>query len=128
MTFEVTVDAQEALQTLDRLEMTQAVAPAFQRGFFRMLDKITDYPPAPAGSTYRRTGTYGRTCWVDDSRASDLIWYTRNPTDYAASLADPEQQTDQHRETGWKTTQQVAETVVDDIVDEVNEALRQLAN
>jgi len=77
-----------------------------------------EYPPRPADSAYRRTGTLGR-LWtaatpqvtvgghVLDARIS-------NATPYGPYVQDPDRQAPQHRER-WKTTDEVVQEHVGEI-------------
>ena len=43
-----------------RLQSVRILAPPMHRAVFRLQRQMATYPPPPAKSKYRRTGTYGR--------------------------------------------------------------------
>ncbi len=67
------------------------------------------YPPAPEGSTYRRTGTLGRR-WTSrvESLASNVTGVVGNVTVYAPYVQDAEKQAKVHQGR-WQTGQAVLE-------------------
>lgn len=77
-----------------------------------------EYPPAPADSSYRRTGTLGR-LWMAATphvTVSGHVLDARiaNATPYGPYVQDPERQAAQHRGR-WKTTDQVVEEHAEEI-------------
>ena len=77
-----------------------------------------EYPPAPADSSYRRTGTLGR-LWVAASPHVTVGGHVldariRNATPYGPYVQDPDRQAKQHRGR-WRTTDQVVEEHAEEI-------------
>lgn len=111
----------ELLAKLGKLERVQmALKRPMDMSVKYMQDKIATYPGPRAGSTYRRTRRLGNS-WTS------LIGYTSagiqgkigNVTEYGP-FVQGEQQQWYHRETGWKTTSDVAgesEAFVRDVFD-----------
>lgn len=77
------------------------------------------YPPAPAGSTYRRTGTLGRTVTslmgteptalsrVEGSLFGKVTGIVGTRLSYAPWVIDEDRQTRSHKANGWWTLQKV---------------------
>lgn len=89
------------------------------------------YPPKPPGSTYVRTGDYGRGWKPGFQRdGGDLVaTVTNDDVDYASLVGSPDQ-TSQHASTGWPRIDEVAEgerlNVGATLQAEIGEALRGL--
>ncbi len=88
--------------------------------------KVPNYPPAPAGSTYRRTLTLFRTIttlmgsYPDAlSRVESLFGMVRGivgtKLNYAGFVIDETQQTNTHKNNGWWVLQKVVLSLKSDI-------------
>lgn len=109
---------------LNRLGQTIAALDApKEESLNLLLERMTDYPPPPANSTYNRTGDLGNSWEVDlaGSRVHSDIYYGPFVQDY-------EEQASIHRGR-WQTTQSVAAEEEDNIVGiyerAIDEAIRQ---
>lgn len=92
------LDAAAAIKTLE---------PAMQRGVLRLQRTMQQYPPQPAHSTYRRTGSLGRR-WTTKvtSSGTGLEGRTGNNIYYAPFVQSNAFQTRTHAATGWGTDAQ----------------------
>jgi hypothetical protein len=86
------------------------------------------YPPAPAQSSYKRTGTYGRRWTVRVSRSGNgLSGTVGTNVPYAAYVGSRMFQTTAHRRTGWETDARAVATnegaIVADFQSAVDRAL-----
>lgn len=75
-----------------------------------LIPDLADYPPKPAGSTYRRSGTLGR-LWTSARPefaplSSGFEARIGNRTPYGV-FVQGEWQTKSHREAGWKTDEDI---------------------
>lgn len=98
------------------------VGDAIDQALMLLQSKAAVYPPAPSGSTYRRTGTLGR-LWTSGRRvvrkmdvySAHVVGRVGNATPYVHLVQDPDEQTWYHARTGWQTTEQVAEDTRPDL-------------
>src|SRR5262245_56539893 len=112
MSFEVQiVGLAPLLEALNRFP--EAVRPALQQAaevaLLSLIPDLADYPPPPAGSTYRRTGTLGR-LWTaaQPEFAADASGFEAsigNATPYG-DFVQGEHQASMHRGR-WKTVEDV---------------------
>lgn len=61
---------------IERVGMVQAariLRPPMTRSMARVVARMADYPPQPAGTTYRRTGTLGRRWTQEVTETADSI-------------------------------------------------------
>lgn len=73
---------------------------------------LAEYPPAPTGSDYVRTGTLGR-LWTSSAptlhgSGADFVATLGNATPYGSYVQDPDQQAWMHAGV-WQTTEDVAQ-------------------
>src|SRR3954465_14386022 len=92
------------IRKLGAAKAIQTYEPPMQRSVLRLQRPMQAYPPAPAHSTYRRSGTYGRR-WVTKviSSAGGLVGSVGNNVSYAPFVGSSIFQTTAHRATGWET-------------------------
>jgi hypothetical protein len=101
----VTITGLEQLyKKLDNAAATQTLVPPMQRSVLRLQRPMQKYPPAPAQSKYRRTGTYGRrfTTAVTVS-GNGVVGRVGNNVPYAPFVGSGILQTRAHAATGWET-------------------------
>lgn len=105
--------ALDAFPSLVRPEMERAGDAALKS----LIPDLADYPPAPASSSYRRTGTEGR-LWTSAepafaAQSSGFEARLGNATPYGplvqGSPDETPHQTRRHAQTGWNRTDQVVE-------------------
>jgi hypothetical protein len=126
MAVNITIDTTELDQALDRLggdvlrrPMTQSLA--------LLQAEMADYPPPPSGSTYRRTGTLGRS-WTSQITGSgkDMKGEVGNNVSYGPYVQDAERQA--RRMKHWQTDEQVARDNERRIISLFDEYLQGLAD
>ena len=113
----ITIEVQGLKEALRMLEQGQRgvereLRDAVNRVLLMLQDRIAKYPPPPAGSTYRRTGTLGRR-WTT---AQPHIFVQRrmiegvigNNTEYAPYVQSRSMQAWMHRGR-WQTIEDVVE-------------------
>jgi hypothetical protein len=108
------------LDRMKRVDVLETVRPSMERSLFRLQAAMADYPPAPAGSWYRRTGTLGRK-WTTTpvQRTPDgLSGSIGNNVEYGPLVQSRRFQTRRHRRTGWQTAEDVVEREVDAIAED----------
>jgi len=73
----------EIFRKLGTVEALNTLRPPMQRGVFRIQGYMADYPPEPARSTYRRTGTLARkwTTKIDEGMGG-MVGIIGNNTSY----------------------------------------------
>ena len=97
--------------------------------------QIPAYPSPPAGSTYRRTGTLGRSVTtlmgtnpdalsrIEGGLGGEVIGIVGTKLSYAPWVIDSERQTKGHKATGWYTLQGVVGKLQKQIRDVYEKAL-----
>ena len=111
MSADITIDVSQALKKLDPKEMEEALRTGLRGAADLIRADIKTYPPAPAGSSYVRTGTLGRS-WA--SKVSKLEAIIGNVTAYARYVQGADTQAWMHRGR-WRTTAQVAKARTADV-------------
>jgi len=122
-------DLQQLLDALGAFpDIAQSrVSGAIEKGLLLLQGRMAVYPPAPMGSTYRRTGTLGRT-WTSAARVVEMesgafvSGRVGNATPYGPWVQHPEDQTAVHKAHGWKTTADVLAESENDIAEILVEA------
>lgn len=115
----------DLLRKLNRVQAIEVLEPPMQRAVLRVQADMQDYPPAPAGSLYRRTGTLGRrwtTAMVRE--AGGLVGKIGNNTEYGPWVQSARFQTRGHRATGWPTDEAVLERNREAIVQDFEQAIQ----
>jgi hypothetical protein len=89
---------------LGRVKAIQTYEPPMQRAVLRVQRPLQEYPPAPAHSTYVRSGSYGKR-WLTkvDTYSNGLVGRIGNNIGYGPFVGSSIFQTAQHRATGWTT-------------------------
>lgn len=96
----------ELLSRLGRVADKDAYAEGIEESAKHVRRKLMEYPPKRSGSDYKRTGKLRKGWYIESF--GDLRSLVLNETDYA-DYVQGERQVWFHRQTGWKTTDQVAE-------------------
>lgn len=106
---------EDLLKKLDAVGDTKSLKDGMSSVALSLTSKLKQYPPAPANSSYQRTGTL-RHRWtyaVDDDGSEAVIG---NFTPYAPYVQGREQQRWYHKRTGWQTAEDLLDGKKDDIV------------
>lgn len=109
----ITVDGtDELIEQLTEAERVEMLRPPMVRSLARLQAEMAEYPSPPSGSTYRRTGNYGRSWTQEVEESGDGITGTlgnavRSPTgrSYGPYVGDSEMQASVHRGR-WTTDEQ----------------------
>lgn len=112
-----------AVETLPQ----KVIKPIVEEG----VEEARTYPPAPVGSRYRRTGTYGRSFKIESvgrgyRMVSDARQKGRSYTKYVGGLADGSSQAEIHKGR-WQLIRTVAQGVISKIVQTAEEAFNRIA-
>ena len=124
MALEIEVRGLERLvRRLGAFEVFALLRPAMIRGVARVVNAMADYPPAPEGSWYIRTGTLGRR-WTQtqpsvSEGATELRVAVGNNTVYGAWVQNAQFQAWMHRGR-WQTDEQELDRAADPLVAELN--------
>lgn len=95
---------------LDAAAATKTLEPPMQRSVLRLQRSMQVYPPPPAHSLYRRTGTYGKRMTTKIDRSGNgLVGRVGSNLYYAPFVGSNMFQTIWHRRTGWTTDLQAVE-------------------
>lgn len=130
----VTIDTNDVFNALDAVQQMDALRPPMVRSLARLQNAMARYPAPPSGSTYRRTGNYGRqwTSSVDES--GDGITGTlgnavrdKRGRSYGPYVGDSERQAAIHR-SRWLTDLLAVEQHMDAIVDDFGQAINGVMN
>lgn len=103
--------AHRKLNSLD--DVSDMLRRPMDRALLRLAERMSVYPPPPPGSTYRRTGSYGRR-WTTASReirtatATHIEGRIGNNTTYGPLVGSKEFQARIHQNR-WPTDEDVAE-------------------
>lgn len=116
------------LKKLGKVQTHTVLEPPMRRAVLRLQRDMQEYPPQPANSLYRRTGTLGRRWTTRITRsASGLSGRVGNNTRYAPWVQSQRFQRGIHQRTGWPTDIQVIErnraAIVDDFKRAIDRAL-----
>lgn len=91
-----------------------------EKALLLLQGRAAEYPPAPQGSSYRRTGTLGR-LWTGATRVVELgesgafvQGRVGNATPYGPYVQDPGDQAEIHKGR-WKTTDEIVADADDEI-------------
>ncbi|MCI0726433.1 MAG: hypothetical protein L0332_06880 [Chloroflexi bacterium] len=120
---------EETAAILDALKPPPTfLEPAFNRIGARLTSALRRYPPAPAGSTYRRTNTLGRR-WTFSVKRSlfGIKLLVGNNTQHGPWVQSADQQARVHQGR-WQTDAQVLEQNAEAVLDEVQEAVEEQIN
>lgn len=96
----------ELLSRLGRVSNHKAYAEGIEEAAKHIRNKMMEYPPQRAESDYRRTGQLRRGWYIESF--GNLRSLVLNEVPYSIYVQG-ERQVWYHRQTGWKTTDQVAE-------------------
>lgn len=116
------------MRKLGKAAANKVLEKPMNRALLRIQRDMQEYPPQPASSRYRRTGTLGRR-WTKRifKNASGLLGRVGNTTRYGPWVQSQRFQTRMHQETGWRTDEQVIQEhrreIIIDFVREINKAL-----
>jgi len=130
ITLEGAPRAKRKLNDLD--DISDILRKPMDRALFRLAEKMSVYPPPPPGSTYRRTGTYGRR-WTTASREIRTATATRiegrigNNTVYGPVVGSKQFQAKIHKDR-WGTDESVAEKEEKWIGDQFDKAMQDRVN
>ena len=97
------------------------VDPVLERAARQMQAELMTYPAPPPSSTYRRTGTLGRSWQVEGGH---MFWRIGNNTTYAPEVQGEKQRAG-HKRTGWLTAEQALADAEGDLVGDVVAALKE---
>jgi len=109
---------------LDSLDKGDYLRPVATAGANLLRNEMRRYPPAPPSSTYRRTGTLGKS-WTQKVTGGRGGWLAviGSFLNYAPYVQDRDRQAQVHRGR-WQTVQSVAETKRGEVVKFVVGAIR----
>jgi hypothetical protein len=118
----------ELQRKLGQVASTEVLRRGMQKVVYRVQGRMADYPPPPASSTYRRTGTLGRKWTTDVAVTGDGVQgKVGNNTGYGPWVQSDMFQARVHKGR-WQTDRQVLREEEDNLVsimqDEIDRALR----
>lgn len=120
---------QEFLAKLKRLQGSQfsvAMRDATQEAVLYVYSTVPTYPPPPAGSSYRRTGTLGRSITTEvKAIGTRQVGSIGTNVVYAPYVIDKERQAGMHVGRWW-TLQDVVLKARDKVIDIYIKAVRRL--
>lgn len=127
----ITIDGVDELYTrLDAAQRNEILRPPMVRSLARLQADMANYPPPPSGSSYVRTGDYGKH-WTSsvDTDSDGLIGKLGNAVRsrryghaYGPYVGDSELQADVHRGR-WTTDEESAMNNLDAIRDDFANAI-----
>ena len=124
---EITIDISEVLKKLDPDKMQSAVKTALSGAADLIRADVKQYPPPPARSTYRRTGTLGRS-WTKRIKHG-ARWpeaHIGTHVAYAPYVQDKQRQAWMHKGR-WPAAQDVARQRSPDVVRLILQAVEKWA-
>lgn len=109
-------------------DVNDVLRPPMQRAVARLQRDMANYPPARPGSSYVRTGTYGRR-WTTLIRESGqgMVGTIGNNTVYAPAVGSERFQARVHRNR-WLTDQRAVERNRQAIVDDFERAIQRVVD
>lgn len=115
----------ELIARLGKLVAIQVLEPPMQRAVYRLQAAMQDYPPAPRGSRYIRTGTLGRRWTTRITHSGNGITGTvGNNTAYGPLVQSERFQTRTHKRTGWTTDERAVKDNERAIVSDFERAIQ----
>lgn len=130
----VTIDTNDVFNALDAVDQRTVLRPPMVRSLARLQNVMARYPAPPSGSTYRRSGNYGRewTSSVDESGGGITgtlgnAVRDRRGRSYGPYVGDSERQAAIHRGR-WVTDQIALDQNMDAIVDDFGQAINGVMN
>jgi len=96
------------IRKLGRLAAFKELRPPMLRGVAMLHEAVAEYPPPPAGSTYRRTGTLGRRWTTRVETLTKFEGVIGNNTVYGPYVQDKGEQAKVHQGR-WQTIQSVVD-------------------
>lgn len=121
----ITITGLEPLfRKLGNAAAIHTLEPPMTRSVLRLESYMKVYPPPPAGSKYRRSGTLGRR-WNSKvtSSGTGLVGRVGNNVPYAPFVQSNMFQTVWHRRSGWKTDQDAVRANEDAILADFQQAI-----
>lgn len=117
--------ASSKLDSLD--DISDILRKPMDRALFKLANVMSVYPPPPPGSTYRRTGTYGRrwttaTREIATSTAKRIEGRIGNNTSYGPRVGSKQFQAPVHRDR-WTTDEEAATQEEDWIGEQFEKAM-----
>jgi hypothetical protein len=99
---------QRKLNSIAGASLAQVLRPPMQRAVLLLQSDMADYPPQRSGSSYRRTGTLGRT-WTTkvENIPGGVQGKVGNVTEYAPLVQSEQFQSAVHRGRWTNTDEQV---------------------
>jgi len=125
MNITITVKNLEAVQRkLDNLERGAYLSGVADAGANLLRNEMRRYPPPPPNSTYRRTGTLGKS-WTQrvSTGGGGFLAVIGSMLNYAPYVQDAARQAEIHRGR-WQTVQSVAQDKREEVVRFVVQAIR----
>lgn len=130
----ITIDTNDVFNALDAAQQMDVLRPPMVRGLARLQNTMATYPAPPSGSTYRRTGSYGRQFTQEVSESGDGITGTlgnavrdKRGRSYGPYVGDSERQARIHR-SRWVTDEGAVTQHMDAIVDDFGQAINGVMN
>lgn len=126
----ITIETSEVFNALTAAEQINVLRPPMVRSLARLQGTMATYPAPPAGSTYTRTGDYGRH-WTQDvatdgdgitGKLGNAVRDRRYGRAYGPYVGDSEMQASVHRGR-WETDQGALESNLDAILDDFAQAM-----
>lgn len=115
----------ELIKRLGAINAIKVLEPPMQRAVYRVQQAMQDYPPAPRGSRYIRTGTLGRRWTTRITRSSNgITGAIGNNTAYGPLVQSARFQTRFHKRTGWTTDERAVKENERAIVDDFQRAIQ----
>ena len=118
----VGIDA--VIRKLGKVEGLKQLEPAMRDAVALVQGAVAHYPAPPPTSTYRRTGTLGRS-WATKVQRSPLQGQVGTNLDYAPWVQDRDRQAWMHKGR-WQTIQDVAEKLADQVQTIFDRAINRL--
>lgn len=125
MSDEISVQVDEGqikrlLEKFDRARMLRIIEEGMSRGMTLIHGGLPPYPPPPASSTYRRTGTLGREITTDTAiEGNAVVGKIGTVTEYASYVISRDDQAWMH-EGRWWTLDEEVEKAVDQVGEEIS--------
>jgi hypothetical protein len=109
---------------LGTVSSAKILEPPMWRAVYRLQRPLQVYPPKPAHSTYKRTGTYGKR-WLAKVKvaANGVVGTVGTNVPYAPLVGSRMFQTTTHRSTGWITDSEAVQQNEDAIVADFQHAV-----
>lgn len=116
----------EINRNIGKVNIPSVMRRPMERTMIRLQGRMADYPPPPANSRYRRSGSYGRRwTYAIVVTGNTITGKVGNNLRYAPLVGSARFQTRRHKATGWANDEQVLREETQNIVRDFEQGIQE---